>query len=63
MLRGKKPVLIDFGAARYIVGELSQSLDRIVKPGYSPLEQISNDSQKIGPWTDIYMLVGQCFTP
>jgi len=54
MVEGKKPVLIDFGAARYIVGGLSQSLDRIFKPGYSPIEQISNDSQKIGPWTDIY---------
>ncbi len=54
MVDGQKPVLIDFGAARYIVGELSQSLDRIFKPGYSPVEQISNDHKKIGPWTDIY---------
>jgi len=54
MVDGKKPVLIDFGAARYIVGGLSQSLDKIFKPGYSPVEQITNDLKKIGPWTDIY---------
>jgi serine/threonine protein kinase len=54
MVDGKKPVLIDFGAARYIVGGLSQSLDKIFKPGYSPVEQITNDIKKIGPWTDIY---------
>jgi len=54
MVDGKKPILIDFGAARYIVGGLSQSLEKIFKPGYSPVEQITNDLKKIGPWTDIY---------
>jgi serine/threonine protein kinase len=53
MVDDNKPVLIDFGAARFIVGEISQSLDRIFKPGYSPLEQVTS-SGKIGPWTDIY---------
>jgi formylglycine-generating enzyme required for sulfatase activity/predicted Ser/Thr protein kinase len=50
---GNKPVLIDFGAARYIVGEMSQSVEKVFKPGYSPLEQITTRGN-IGPWTDIY---------
>jgi serine/threonine protein kinase len=38
MVDGKKPVLIDFGAARYVVGEISQSIEKVFKPGYSPIE-------------------------
>jgi serine/threonine protein kinase len=39
------PVLLDFGAARRAVAEMSRSLTGIVKAGYSPHEQYSSDSR------------------
>ena len=53
ILKTGVPILIDFGAARHIVGGQSCSLDLVLKQGYSPLEQYSGKG-KIGPWTDIY---------
>lgn len=53
ILKSGIPILIDFGAARHIVGEYSHSLDLVLKHGYSPLEQYSRKG-KIGPWTDVY---------
>jgi serine/threonine protein kinase len=45
--------LLDFGAARHAVGEHSQCLSILLKPGYSPVEQYQNSSRQ-GPWTDVY---------
>ncbi|EIJ43207.1 serine/threonine protein kinase [Beggiatoa alba B18LD] len=53
LLKTGVPILIDFGAARHIMGEHSRSLDLVLKHGYSPLEQYSGRG-KIGAWTDIY---------
>lgn len=47
------PVLIDFGAAKSLLGDYSQSISLVLKPGYSPLEQYSGNGA-VGPWTDIY---------
>ena len=50
------PVLLDFGAARRAVAEMSRALTGIVKTGYSPQEQYTTDGRRQGPWTDLYAL-------
>jgi formylglycine-generating enzyme required for sulfatase activity len=48
------PVLLDFGAARRAVAEMSRTITGIVKAGYSPHEQYATDGRLQGPWSDIY---------
>ncbi len=45
--------LLDFGAARFAMGERSQNLSIILKPGYAPPEQYLNRGRQ-GPQTDLY---------
>lgn len=51
------PVLLDFGSARKEIGNLSDETEIMLKPGFAPIEQYSEESDsEQGPWTDIYAL-------
>lgn len=51
------PVLLDFGSARKAISNLSDETETMLKPGFAPIEQYSDDNEsEQGTWTDIYAL-------
>ena len=57
LLPDGRPVLLDFGSARRVVGDRTQSLTAILKPNFAPVEQYAEQADmRQGPWTDLYAL-------
>ena len=54
------PVLLDFGSARYALGQ-PRTMTILVAPGYAPFEQYYSSAESQGPWTDIYSLSATCY--
>ncbi len=54
---GLRPVLLDFGAARRVITDHTQTLTAVLKPSFAPIEQYAETTQlRQGPWTDLYGL-------
>lgn len=57
LLEDDRPVLLDFGAARRVIGDMTQALTVFVKHSYAPVEQYAEmPGMQQGAWTDIYTL-------
>ena len=54
--KNHSPVLIDFGASKEAVAEVSKSVTNMLTEGYAPIEQYGSDIRQQGPWTDLYAI-------
>jgi len=54
----RQPLLLDFGAARQVIGDTEQAPTAMLKPSYAPVEQYPDSGQPQGAWTDVYALAG-----
>ena len=57
LLTSSGPLLLDFGAARHVIGDMTHALTVVLKPGFAPIEQYGEvPTLTQGAWTDLYAL-------
>ena len=57
LLTAAGPLLLDFGAARRVISDMTHALTVMLKPGFAPIEQYGEVSTMAqGAWTDLYAL-------
>lgn len=62
LLPDGRPVLLDFGAARHVIGDRTQALTAILKPAFAPIEQYAESTKlRQGPWTNLYALAAVAY--
>ncbi len=62
VLTGAGAVLLDFAAARRLIGSLAEGPAAVVKPGYAGIELYSEAATLApGPWTDLYALAAVAY--
>ena len=62
VLKDGSAVLLDLGAARRVIADDVQAMTVMLKPGYAPIEQYSDDPRfRQGPWTDVYAMAAVYF--
>jgi len=55
LTRRGQPVLLDFGAACFAMGDEVRKTSNVLTPAYASIEQYGQD-QPLGPWSDLYAL-------
>jgi hypothetical protein len=59
LLEDGRPLLLDFGSARLVLGDRTQALTAVFKPSFAAIEQYGETpGLRQGPWTDLYALGG-----
>jgi len=63
LLTSSGPLLLDFGAARHVIGDMTHALTVVLKPGFAPIEQYGEvPSLTQGAWTDLYAVASVVYT-
>jgi serine/threonine protein kinase len=63
LLTASGPLLLDFGAARRVIGDMTHALTVVLKPGFAPIEQYGESAAMTqGAWTDLYALASVVYT-